>query len=231
MKDLIVIPSNNSKLEITENSGYNSIDPFSEAEAKVILKAFENHHKYCHYKPLVHFLFLTGCRSSEAVGLSWEHISSDLKIITFQDAIVSASGKLIKKRLKNKDVRKFRCNQQLQDLLSSIKPNDKAEGIVFKSLEGKIIRTRVFNALVWNQCTIHGKKYIGLVRQLANDGKIHHYRPQYQTRHTFITCMINAGMEIRYLAQLVGNSPEIIYKYYAGLKPGGFIIPSLDLDV
>ncbi|MBW4600664.1 MAG: tyrosine-type recombinase/integrase [Calothrix sp. FI2-JRJ7] len=231
MKDLIVIPSNKSKLEITENSGYNSIDPFSEAEAKVILKAFENHHQYCHYKPLVHFLFLTGCRSSEAVSLSWEHISSDLKIITFQDAIVSASGNLIKKRLKNKDVRKFPCNQQLQDLLSSIKPNDKAEGIVFKSLDGKIIRTRVFNALVWNQCTIHGKKYIGLVRQLANDGKIHHYRPQYQTRHTFITCMINAGMEVRYLAQLVGNSPEIIYKYYAGLKPGGFIIPSLDLDV
>lgn len=69
MKDLIVIPSNNSKLEITEDSGYNSIDPFSEAEAKVILQAFENHHKYSHYKPLVHFLFLTGCRTSEAIGL------------------------------------------------------------------------------------------------------------------------------------------------------------------
>lgn len=36
------------------------------------------------------------------------------------------------------------------------------------------------------------------------------------TRHTIITSMINAEMEIRYLAQLVCNSPEIIYKHYIG---------------
>lgn len=232
MKDLVTIPNKKKiSLEITDDSNFNDIDPFSQAEARVILKGFENHHKYCHYKSLVHFLFLTGCRTSEAVGLTWSHVSSDLKMITFQDAIVCASGKLIKKRLKNQDFRKFPCNEQLQDLLSTIKSNGNAEGIIFKSLTGKIIRADVFSAFAWNECTIHRKKYIGVVRQLANDGKIHHYKPQYQTRHTFITSMLDAGMEVKDLAKLVGNSPEIIYKYYAASKPEGVIIPPLNLDI
>ena len=39
----------------------------------------------------------------------------------------------------------------------------------------------------------------------------------YNTRHTFITLCISAGVPISDIASWVGNSPEIILKHYAGL--------------
>ncbi|MEO1561772.1 MAG: site-specific integrase, partial [Cyanobacteria bacterium J06632_19] len=38
----------------------------------------------------------------------------------------------------------------------------------------------------------------------------------YQTRHTFITLALKNGMNVKDVARLVGNSPEIIYRHYAG---------------
>jgi hypothetical protein len=32
---------------------------------------------YSYYAPFVEFLFLTGCRPSEAIGLQWKHVISD----------------------------------------------------------------------------------------------------------------------------------------------------------
>ncbi len=71
---------------------------------------------------------------------------------------------------------------------------------------------------LWHGCVNKGKRYVGIVQQLVDEGKIAHYRPQYQTRHTFITLCLDAGVEVKDVARWVGNSPEIIYKHYAGNK-------------
>ncbi|BAZ08879.1 phage integrase [Calothrix sp. NIES-4071] len=42
------------------------------------------------------------------------------------------------------------------------------------------------------------------------------YRKLYQTRHTFITLALDNKMDVKDVAKLVGNSPEIIYRHYAG---------------
>jgi integrase len=45
------------------------------------------------------------------------------------------------------------------------------------------------------------------------------YRKLYQTRHTFITYALETGkLDAKDVARLVGNSPEVIYKHYAGKK-------------
>jgi integrase len=44
------------------------------------------------------------------------------------------------------------------------------------------------------------------------------YRKPYQTRHTFITLALDNGLDAKDVARLVGNSPEVIYKHYAGKK-------------
>jgi integrase len=49
------------------------------------------------------------------------------------------------------------------------------------------------------------------------------YRKPYQTRHTFITLALENGMTVSDVARIVGNSPEIIYKHYAGNKRELFI--------
>lgn len=40
------------------------------------------------------------------------------------------------------------------------------------------------------------------------------YRKLYQTRHTFITLALRSGMDVKDVAKLVGNSPEVIYRHY-----------------
>ncbi|MUG94823.1 tyrosine-type recombinase/integrase [Scytonema sp. UIC 10036] len=224
-------PKNKKSIEEQiEDTDFIDIDPFTIDEMRKILEAFKNHHKYHHYYSLVKFFFLTGCRTSEAVGLRWRHINNDCSMVTFQEAVVCASGKLITKRLKNQDFRKFPCNKELQNLLLSIKPNIIGEDDrIFKSLTGKTIRADVFNGFVWRGCENKGATYVGIVQQLAEDGAIDHYRPQYQTRHTFITLALEKGMEVKDIARLVGNSPEIIYKHYAGSRLESITVPDLNI--
>jgi integrase len=227
MASEIKVSKSKTQLPDSEENDFLEIDPFTDNEVKMIIKSFQNHQKYNHYEGFVKFLFLTGCRTSEAIGLRWKDISKDLSMITFQNAIVCASGKLITKRLKTQDFRKFPCNSQLREFINSIKHTRRnVDDYVFKSLTGKVIRADVFNGYVWNTCENHGITYIGIVRQLANNGAMR-YRPQYQTRHTFITNALNAGMEVKDVAALVGNSPEVIYKHYAGVRISDIAIPEI----
>jgi integrase len=57
-------------------------DPFTLEERDIILETFKNHPVHSHYYPFIRFLFLTGCRTGEAIGLQWKHISKDCKVIT-----------------------------------------------------------------------------------------------------------------------------------------------------
>ncbi len=45
------------------------IDPFTREERDTIIQDFKKHNKYNHYTSFVTFLFLIGCRTSEAIGL------------------------------------------------------------------------------------------------------------------------------------------------------------------
>lgn len=199
------------------------IDPFTSQERDTIIQAFKEHPKYNHYADFVSFLFMTGCRTSEAIALRWKHINNDCAKITFSEALVNVSSKVIRKGLKTQDKRTFPCNTSLQTLLLNIRPEDyKAEASVF-TVNGQEINARTFNALVWKGSNQKGKQYIGIVQRLANEGKIEKYKPQYQTRHTFITLALDNNMDAKDVASLVGNSPEIIYKHYAGKKRNLFV--------
>lgn len=193
------------------------IDPFTREKKDTIIQAFKEHNKYNHYTPFVVFLFLTGCRTSEAIDLKWKHINSDCSRITFCEAVVNIPNKRVRKGLKNQDKHIFPCNKQLQSFLLSIKlENVDLDKPVFTSLKGKEVNVCTFNAMCWHGVQNQGRNYVGIVKQLADQGRIDHYRPQYQTRHTFITLCLDAGVEVKDVARWVGNSPEIIYKHYAG---------------
>ncbi len=62
-----------------------------------------------------------------------------------------------------------------------------------------------------------GKEYKGIVKQLAEEGRIDHYRKLYCTRHTFITMALDKGLTPKEVASLVCNTAEVIMKHYAGL--------------
>lgn len=207
------------EISLTKNTADSlDIDPFSKEEREEILQAFKIHPKYKAYAPFVQFLFSTGCRTSEAIALKWKHISPDCSRITFSEALVNVSSVKIRKGLKNQDKRLFPCNKQLQTLLLSLRPGIIDEDQpVFTSIKGNEINIHTFQC-VWHGAKNHGKYYQGVVEKLANEGKIERYRPPYQTRHTFITLCIDAGIDAKDVARWVGNSPEVIYRHYAGNK-------------
>jgi integrase len=130
------------RLNVTASDQVKDIDSFSKAEMETVVAAFENHPRHCHYAPFVKFLFWTGARTSEAVGLKWKHVSPDFKTITFSEAVVNVSSKGIRKCTKTKKPRKFPLFSlpKLVELLQSLKPdNCDPESSVFSSPTGKLI--------------------------------------------------------------------------------------------
>lgn len=194
-------PFNNmaQKVKSVVKDETDSINPFDRTEQEKIIAAFAKHRYYNHYTNYVKFLFMTGCRTSEAVGLTWEHIDERLTKITFREAVVE--GK--RKDTKTHKVRRFPINKSLRELLLSIKPEDcKLDSPVFRSPKGGLIDAHNFLNRAW--------------KTVLSELKIQ-YRSQYNTRHTFITNCLEAGVSVVQVAKWVGNSPEIIMKHYAGI--------------
>lgn len=185
-----------------------TINPFTAQERDAIIKAFEEFSQHCHYAPFVKFLFLTGCRTSEAVGLQWQHIDLAFTFITFQEAVVEGQRT---KSTKTHKIRKFPINQQLKELLGGIRPETPHPyAAVFTDNMGNLVRPNNFLRRHWQP----------VVKSLPIA-----YRPQYNTRHTFITLCLEAKVPISQIAAWVGNSPKIILEHYAGLTR--FEVPEL----
>ena len=62
-----------------------------------------------------------------------------------------------------------------------------------------------------------------VIEALVRDGKVQRYLPQYNIRHTFITLALEHGLDAKDVARLVGNTPKMIYRHYAGNKRELFV--------
>jgi integrase len=195
------------------------IDCFSRAERDIIIEAFEESKHYSYYAPLVKTLFFTGMRPSEVIALQWKHIGE--KFIAIEQSItISEDGHKLKDGLKTQEQRRFPINDQLRDILNRIRPEDaKDSDFVFLSKTGKFIDFGDFLNHAWKGYkNRHGRFIEGIVSRLAREGKVERYRRPYQCRHTFISLCLEGGIDAKDVARWVGNSPEVIYRHYAGNK-------------
>ncbi|MEG4489298.1 site-specific integrase [Microcoleus sp. D2_18a_B4] len=153
--------------------------------------------KHSQYYKYVYFLWLTGCRPSEAIALKWDNVNIARRIITFCEAqVLTSGGKIVSKDgTKTELLRTFPVNQELQILLESI---PRQEGFVFTNEMGKPISQAALNT-VWKT----------LLKSLEM-----RYRIPYNLRHTMISYHANNDFPIQKLAKLVGNSPEVIMQHY-----------------
>ena len=153
--------------------------------------------KHSQYYKYVYFLWLTGCRPSEAIALKWNNVNIAKIIITFcETQVLTSGGKIVSKEgTKTELVRTFPVNQELQLLLESIPHR---EGFVFTNEMGKPISQAALN-VVWKT----------LLKNLEM-----RYRIPYNLRHTMISYHANNDFPIQKLAKLVGNSPEVIMQHY-----------------
>lgn len=169
--------------------------PFSKAEILTILQGFRD--QAPGYLPFVSFLFQTGARTSEALGLRWGHIDFDGGLITISESLSrdrTGNGyQKVRKSTKSGSVRQLPMSEPLRALLLELKPSGKPEpdSLVFKTPQGAIIDPCNFRTRYWKPI-------------LAEVGVV--YRVPYTTRHTMISHAIEQGCPLTGLAYLAGHS-------------------------
>jgi len=176
------------------------IDPFTAEERDQLLEMIRVGQHSAYYHRLISFLFFTGCRPSEAIALEWSHIAADGRSLTFcQSATRNEQGQIrIKPALKSQRRRRIPINERLRAIIGE---NDGESLLVFPALGGGIINAKNLAARIWYPAL----EAAGLPR-----------RNLYQTRHTFASLAVQLGMSIPDVAKLLGNSPQITLKHYAG---------------
>jgi integrase len=190
------------------------INPFSKEERDQIIEAFSLDQYYGYYTDYVRFLFFTGARPSEVIGLQWNQITG--KYVQFkQSVVISEEGLALKKGLKTQSKRNFPITPEIMNILASVKQRGvsvTSDGFVFPSPRGKFINQRNFATRAWK--TILGKCNIP-------------YRKPYQTRHTFITHCIEAHVNTAAIARWTGTSIAMIDKHYGATNFTNLLPPDL----
>lgn len=170
------------------------VKPFSDAEIQAILTGFEE--SAPHYVPFVKFLFLTGVRISEAIGLRWCHVDFDKNTVIIHESLskdrTGDGYRRIRKERKTGSVTHLTMNTALRDLLISLRTQEASgESLVFTTLRGKTIDSGNFREDYW-------------VKVLNKKGI--EYRKPHNTRHTLASHALEQGIPITGVAYLLGHA-------------------------
>lgn len=170
------------------------IKPFSQDEAAKVIAGFER--TYPAWVPFTKFLFLSGCRMSEAIGLCWKDIDFQRQEICICESLALVIGgnghERERKGTKTGSVRVLMANAQLTELLEQIKPaSAKPDDLVFK------------NPTRTNHVDSHNfrSRWIKVLEQAGIP-----YRRPHVIRHSFASHAIDQGIPLTGVAYLLGHS-------------------------
>ncbi|AUT00875.1 site-specific integrase [Nostoc sp. CENA543] len=179
------------------------IKPFTIDEIRLIITGFET--LYPHYSSFVKFLLITGCRTSEAIGLRWQHVDLVRGELIIKESLPkdpAGNGyKRKRKGTKTGTVRYLKLPDHLRSLLEEIKPIEAIpDDLVFTSPRGKHIDGDTFRKNYWAKVL----EYQGV-----------EYRKPYCLRHTMASHGIEQGIPITGVAYLLGHSDtSMVMRHY-----------------
>lgn len=178
-------------------------DALSFHEKLALYDAFSNHlnSSISHYSSFVKFLFLTGCRPSEAIGIRQGDIDLTNGFINFTGSIVRIQGKAVRsKGSKNNKRRKFQMNSELRILLNEIIMNNKSkDDLLFTGIKSPAIEYGYFSRNIWKP----------IATKICNRNTT-----PYSARDTFITEQLTAGIPAAKVAAWCDTSISQIQKRY-----------------
>jgi integrase len=209
--DLVKNPYLGMGKDFKPNAKPPGANAFSADERDKILDAFLRSDHYEHYYPFVYFLFLTGCRPSEAIGLRWRDISDDFSLINFSGSIALVNSKHVRMEgSKTNRVRSFPINTELRDLLEAIAKDAKPDRLIFPSRTDptKPIDYINFSHRAW------AKVVPAIVNRKTTP---------YSCRDTFITLQVAEGIPLSVVAKWVDNSPRMIGERYFDVTAVNFL--------
>lgn len=175
-------------------------EPFTKEECAKICKTINKLRPCSDLVPLVRFMLGCGTRPGETIGLRWADVTDNFCKVTIRSQFTKGERKAPKK---NK-IRKFRVSAEMQGMLQQQFLNAKStapEMLIFTN-NGKPIDLDHFREDVWKPAL---KK-----AEVA-------YRPPKNCRHTFVSTMLEAGVNPVLVAKITGHDTAVMFKNYAGL--------------
>ena len=187
--------------------------PFTSGQIEKILNVFKR--DFPAYADFVEFLFGTGVRTGEAIGLQWKHVSDDCSSVWIGESL----SRGVRRATKTNRSRSFGLPIRIQKMLLR-KKNQlverrlfDSEQLVFPSPRGSHLDDHNFRNRIWTKA-------------LEKAGV--EYRKPYSTRSTFEShAIISAGMNPTLVAEMTGHDPKVLFQHYLGNISGGLQIPDI----
>lgn len=187
-------------------------EPFTENEIKLILDAFRTDRfcpassptRHSYYYPFLYFLFKTGVRNAEAIGLRAGSIDSKKKLIHIREVLArslksSSSATRTRKETKNGKERVLPLTDDLRKVLAPQLKGKHKDDLVFPSPTGKAIDDHNFQRRIFKK----------VLKELDIPERV-----LYAARHTFGSRCIDQGITPVMTAFLMGNNPETALRRY-----------------
>jgi integrase len=143
-----------------------------------------------HLKPIVTTALNTGMRKSELLGLRWEEVDLEQRLICIKNA-------------KNHKKRYIPINDVVLEVMNEQRRHDKDAEHVFPSRRSKN----------------HWKNVDGAWQRAVRRAKIVNFR-FHDLRHTFASRLIRKGVPIKAVQELLGHGSIVVTMRYAHLAPG-----------
>ncbi|CAI3787462.1 Putative defective protein IntQ [Pseudomonas sp. MM227] len=181
------------------------LDPFTRAEADLIItKLYEITSGLQQiYAVFFEFSFYTGMRPGEALALRWSEI--DKRKRTARVCRIRIHGK-IQERTKTKIIREVLLNDRAMKALEKARSLTEARSDYVFAPEGSGDRSELFV-----RSETGPKRYwLSVLRKLGI-----RRRRMYDTRHTYATMCLMAGMNPAFIASQLGHSVQVLLSTYA----------------
>lgn len=204
--------------------------PISEDEIFKFLEAIRNdtycppasRFKHSHYYPFLLFIFSTGVRNAEAIGLKVKHIDLEKNQIEISETFARTMkgtnhAARISKGTKMENVRYLPMTDELRQLLTSQIEVKKPDDFVFLSPKGLSIDDNMLERRIIKPVLI--KLGIG-------------DRDLYVARHCFGTRAVQQGMPLTDVAYLMGHSTiETASRNYVDVGKPAVALPNINLNL
>lgn len=171
---------------------------YTKTQVENLLKAIQHEDLY----PLVYLTIIFGLRRSEALGIKWDSIDFNRKLITIKHTVVKYRGTVEKDTTKNKtSYRTYPMNDYVENLLISLKNKEKAN----RQLFGKeyIENDYIFK---WNNGKTYSPDYVSnKFSKLLQANNLPHIR-FHDLRHTCASLLIDNNYQLKDIQEWLGHA-------------------------